>query len=230
MHVQQLACTQRSYTNGSPCSVIAAFAGLAFLQAAPDDPPIRRLEHRLRMGCTAWAILVSPPRGRHTPSDALTVNEVLSSVVDTDTGAAPWVHHLEMVGLHVPASHAAAAAAMLATLGTPAAGVIEFMTVASMRAALREAERRATTTRHSLAATVTYAGHTVVVAFVVNDFGHCASALDSLSGQWLIGDGADAINTLVDHVTTVWFPPTEVVDAALFTANVFSCAAAPPAV
>lgn len=228
MKVQRLACTQRSFTMGSPCSVIAAFTGLAFLQAEPDDPTARQLEHRLRMACTTWAILVSPTRGKHVPSDALTVNEVLSAVVDSDTGAAPWVHHLEMTGLHMPAGRTPAAAlAALADLGPPSAGVVEFMSVASMLDALHEAERRATAGRRSLAITVTYGGHTVVVAFVVNDFGYCASALDSLTGQWLTGDGADAIHTLLGHVVTAWFPPTEDVDAALFTANVFSRADAP---
>lgn len=231
MQARALGITQGALVpGGTPCSVIAVLIGNALLRAAPGALDAAALDHCVRIGCTAWALLTAPQRKRATDDSTLTAAEVLDSLVATVTYAAPWRAEAELTGLHLRAGVEVPPAAreFLRATATAADSIVEFATADSLAAALQTAAARAATTGRSLAATVTHAGHTVVVVFVHDDYGTIVHAVDSLSGEWLIADET-AASDLLARVATDWCAPADTVDAAQFSVNIFGRhAPAPP--
>lgn len=223
MQSRTLGVTQSALVpGGMPCSVIAVLIGNALLRAAPGALHVSALDHCVRIGCTAWTLLTAPQRKRATDDMTLTVAEVLDNLVAVVTYAAPWRAEVELTGLHLSAGVEVPAAALefLRATATTADSIVEYATADSLPAALQTAAARAATTGRSLAATITYVGHTVVVVFVHDDYGTIVHAVDSLTGEWLIADEL-ATPDLLARVTTGWCAPAATVDAAQFTVNIF---------
>lgn len=185
-----------------PCASIAVLVGHALLQTA-DAAAIAR---RVRLGCDVHATLAAP-------GEILMPAQVLAGVDDARTGAAPWVHVVELVGVHLPpgarlapASRDFIDATAAISCDDPARVDVPLETVpAGLVSALERVEARARLSSVSLAAAVTYAGHTIVVAAVHDTWGLCFSAVDSLTGEFVsvLDDSAP----LFAHVAAVMCAP-----------------------
>lgn len=225
MQIRALTTTQtKLLPQGVPCSAIAVLVGNAILRAAPAEPDAAAIEHAMRIGCTVWGLLMAARHAKTAAADGdnmFTAADVLAGVVSSDTFTAPWHAEVELAGLHLRAGIDVPAGAREFLRATAApASIVEFVSVDSLRAALDTAAARAATTGRSLAITVTYAGHTVVVVFVRDEYGTIVHAVDSLRGEWLRAD-EPATPDLLARVTADWCAPADTVDAAQFTANIF---------
>jgi len=225
MQTHHLCVTQASLMpSGVPCSAIAVLVGNALLRTHASASTI---EHCIRLGCSTWAMLTAPERGDKVPDAMLVAAQVLEDVVDAKTRIAPWTHELEISGLHLVAGTLVPAemAQFLRATSVTAPGTLEFATVDSLPAALAMVATRSDASGRSLAVTITYAGHTIVVVYVRDHYGVVMHAVDSLRGEWLVADETSA-DALVARVTTAWCVPTANAADASFTANVFSRRAA----
>lgn len=239
MERRKLACTQRDISpGGSPCSVIAVFVGLAILQSAPDRPPLALLEKRLKLACTVWEALVDPARTNLFVADRMVAADyVLANIVGSATMAAPWIYEYELTANHL-APHVAvtdeARQFLAAIRSAPNDKNVSSVTYVAMpieggcSALLHHAHIIAISTRRSFALTITYQSHTVVVTFVHDDFGTVYSAVDSLSGAYLVAN--DDPLPLFDAVAGRWCAPSNSIEGSQMVANMFSlaAAAAPP--
>lgn len=243
MKRQKLACTQQDITPGGlPCSVIAVFVGLAFLQTAPAPPPPSLLEKRLKLACTTWQALIAADRTNLFAADRTVATQyVLTNIVDSATLAAPWIYEYELsathLAPHVPITDAARQflADIRPAPGDNATSSVTYVAMPAeggCSALLHHANIIAITSHRSYALTITYQTHTVVVTFVHDDYGTVYSAVDSLTGAFL--STTDEPAPLFEVVATRWCVPSKSIEGSQMVANMFSlvapsaAAAAPP--
>jgi hypothetical protein len=232
MEERRIPCTQLSLlpNGGTPCSVIAVLTGLAFLQAAPHQPTLAQLVHRMQLGCTVWAALVAPQRTDLFARDRMVGSEyVLSNVVDVATRAAPWVHVAMLLALHLPpgVQPPDGARQFLAELAPRPQGTPDSIDMrvldGGVHAMLEFLADTAERTQRSHALVVTYGNHSIVVAAVLDTHGISYHAVDSLTGSWLLVTDNPA--PLFARVASAWCPPTDDTLAAYAVANMFGLTA-----
>lgn len=235
MEERRLSCTQLTLlpNGGTPCSVIAVLTGLAFLQAAPHEPTPAQLAHRMQLGCSVWAALVAPQRTDLFARDRMVGSEyVLDNVVDVATRAAPWVHDAMLLALHLPPGTQPpdGARQFLAELAPRPRGTQDSVDMrvldGGVHAMLEHVAETAARTQRSRALVITYANHSIVVAVVLDTHGTTFSAVDSLTGTWLLA--TDDPTPLFARVAAAWCAPATDVAAAYATASMFSLAAPAP--
>lgn len=202
-----------SAVTGPSCSAIAVLAGDELL----TRPDAADLGACVRRGTDLWLAFMRTARVRHptaaVKSDTLRQLmpiEVITSTVDASTGAPRWQPIVELYGAHTgggPISAALREHLSAVSGSAPAATgtALPFETATDLSAAIDRIVARADTEQRSLAAAITYNGHTVLFAVVCDGWMTDYHAFDSLRGEWVRSEHATPVSAVI---TDRWCPRT----------------------